>query len=1126
MSMAARPHTGSRSEVQSVGGHSLVYAVSSLVGQLGTLLTFPLYTRALGAREYGVLALMLSASGVIRTLVISGMNTSLMHARVSSDPEDSARITTAACVWSSVVSVFFGFGVVLVAPAAGRLFGVVLDDTLVVAITVFVGFDALYEMILATARAESRPGAYALSNLVRVVVTFSAAMLLLLGLQTGVAGAVYGMAIGSGSAALVLARSLKFIPRFNGSLSRLPGLLRNGAPLVPANLASWVSNLSDRYLLLFLGGSATVVGQYSAGYRLGALVTTLFVGPFHTAFLPLMLKHQHEGTDGPVYRDSSRAFLVLGSLAVCALQFVAVPAVAILAGSEFIGAERVVGTVAFGCLLMGAAMLMTPSALTAGRPHLLSLAFGSGALVNVAANVILIPTLGMVGAGVATLLGYAVVLGAMLRVTPPEMRPPEVRHTLIRVLPVMAATTIPSSWDFGSPALQWGASAALSVAGAVGLMVTGALTSSDARQARNAVGAILASGVERLVPRYGFVGPRVRFVGKTVSRVPGAIRMLSAARARAVVRADEVIGGHDLTPPYLTYLNSHTDLLEVATEDARRIIDGEMVTFGHQWKWSGGRDWHLDPISGRRWAFVPAGLIDVNRVVRDSDVQCVWEASRLEHVWRVALEYSRTGDERCAQWVIAQLGSWRRWNPVGWGVNWIVTMEIALRAVAIAEIRSCIHSSVHWDEKTEKSTCGMLADHVEWSLANLEHRGAGTQNHYLAALVGVLAVAAHLPEWRRMQEEAPRLLQCLVDSFEHQVLRDGVDFENSLGYHLLVCELMGHAIAASRSMGLSVPARVIDRLASMVNFAKAMEFGDESPVAFGDDDDDYLAPAAVSHFRSDRPPLQQRLAFTCAAADIEWPMSRPGPPIAFPEAGVYILGDERIRVFVNAMPTGVGGTGPHRHNDALSFCLEADGAPVFVDPGTYRYQGSGDDRDRYRSTGYHNTVQVDGYEQNRFVGPFALAEDRISIEPAEATIERGRQRVLASHHGFVGDSGLIHTREWIYDPTAQVLRVADTFCDSFNRDGSQHTFAARLHLAPGAEIALERTVLGFSADFGSVEVSAVVGGGSAVAVSLVPSMYSPYYRRETPTRFLQVVWTGTSSSHLTTTVRITEGTDS
>lgn len=447
-----------------------MYAASSVLGQLGSLLTFPLYTRALGPSSYGILAVGLAAAGVLRTLVISGTNTALMDARIGGNAQQASRSTGAAAAWVTLACAVLAIAwLIFGSPiaAAARLGSGA--GSLGWSIVAYVYVDSLLELLFACARAEGRPRLYAVTNGLRVVVTILVAAALLLIVQVGAPGAVISMAVGSVCAGLWLWFRLRIGVSLVGFVGQAEGLLRSGAPLLPANLGSWVTDLADRYLLLFITGSTALVGVYSAGYRVGALVTALFVSPFHTAYLPFMLEHAEHESAEHLYAETSRLFVAFGTASVLGLQAIALPLVRVLAGSSYLPSVRIVGIVALGCLLGGTAMLMTPKALKEKRTSTLAVAFATGAVVNVAANLLLIPSLGMTGAALATLAAYAVVLGVMLLVTPASAHPRGLGRELALTLPVAFVATAIAAVDVGG-GLQQGLVAAVAAVVALALL--------------------------------------------------------------------------------------------------------------------------------------------------------------------------------------------------------------------------------------------------------------------------------------------------------------------------------------------------------------------------------------------------------------------------------------------------------------------------------------------------------------------------------------------------------------------------------------------------------------------------------------------------------------------------------
>src|SRR6266850_2178656 len=92
--------------------------------------------------------------------------------------------------------------------------------------------------------------------------------------------------------------------------------------------------------------------------------------------------------------------------------------------------------------------------------------------------------------------------------------------------------------------------------------------------------------------------------------------------------------------------------------------------------------WNFDFVSGSTW---PQARADTIQVVRHdgSDVKVPWELSRLQILPVLGKAWRLTGETRYRQAARDLLHNWMESNPPGFGVNWTIAMEGALRAVSI-----------------------------------------------------------------------------------------------------------------------------------------------------------------------------------------------------------------------------------------------------------------------------------------------------------------------------------------------------------------------------------------------------------------------------------------------------------
>lgn len=181
-------------------------------------------------------------------------------------------------------------------------------------------------------------------------------------------------------------------------------LLIVAVPLFPNFLIYWVFNSSDRLMitnLIDIGAE----GVYALGSKLGHishLIYTAFAGGWQYFAFATMKEDDQVGSN-------SKIFEYLGAISFCATSFVF--ALSRLIFKIFFSGDYIEAWIVAPYLFMAPLMQMLFQVI--GNQFLVikktwpsMLILLSGAIINVALNLILIPTIGIEGAAVATLVGY------------------------------------------------------------------------------------------------------------------------------------------------------------------------------------------------------------------------------------------------------------------------------------------------------------------------------------------------------------------------------------------------------------------------------------------------------------------------------------------------------------------------------------------------------------------------------------------------------------------------------------------------------------------------------------------------------------------------------------------------
>ncbi len=477
-------------------------------------------------------------------------------------------------------------------------------------------------------------------------------------------------------------------------------------------------------------------------------------------------------------------------------------------------------------------------------------------------------------------------------------------------------------------------------------------------------------------------------------------------------------------------------------------------------------DWHLDPVSGRRAPLVHWSRLDPLDSTLVGDHKVVWELNR--HQWMVPLgqAYRLTGDLRYVCAFAAYVRRWMDANPPGMGINWVSSLEVALRLISWC-----------WSLLLFRGAPGLspelFADILDGVVAHATHVERylsyyfSPNTHLTGEALGLFYAGLlfrELPPSERWRALGARIL---VDQSERQIHPDGVYFEQSTGYARYTLEIYLHFLILGARAAWPIPRAVSERVSRMLDFLLTVRAPDGSMPQIGDADGGTLLPLA-RRAQDDFRGVFATAAALFRRADCAWAAGAATPEV------LWLLGPEGLRAFDALRPAPPGSTpsrlfadggyvvmrsgwepdghqlifdvgplgGGHGHADLLSVQCAVFGEPYLVDAGTYCYAVDPTSRDFFRSTGAHSTVLVDGEPQTAPAGPFRWWE-RPSARLRGWSTTPEFDFADADHRAYVRLPGaVVHRRRVVFVKTGYWALLDDL-------EGSgEHEVELRFQFAP------------------------------------------------------------------------------
>jgi O-antigen/teichoic acid export membrane protein len=393
------------------------YQVADIVSKFIAVLLLPVYTRYIDPAGYGVVELL--ANGVIFVSIVArfGMIEAFLRFHFTdADQERRDALARRASLFLLVVTTLVAIALALAATPLSKLVLSHRDPGIfrvaVLGLWSFTNLELAYGLL----RVDERLRTYALASLANVGMTVAGSIVLVVIAGDGPRGLLLA---NYGASTIVLLTlwwtSRGRLLRRGAGAPRMAMLLRFGLPTVPAEASVYALSIIDRYYIYHNRGQA-LAGLYSIAIKLAGAVAFI-ARAFQYAWPPLAYSITDDAQARRLYGLVTTYYLLISGWVVAGLALLGRWVIRLLTTHAFFGAYRALSWVALGWALYG---LWVVFLVIAGRANVTTRNFPA-ALAGLAANVVLIvllvPPLGIAGAGIALCGAYLVMLGVMYALT-------------------------------------------------------------------------------------------------------------------------------------------------------------------------------------------------------------------------------------------------------------------------------------------------------------------------------------------------------------------------------------------------------------------------------------------------------------------------------------------------------------------------------------------------------------------------------------------------------------------------------------------------------------------------------------------------------------------------------------
>lgn len=378
--------------------------ISNFSSKILSFLLVPLYTSVLTTTEYGTYDFYITTIFLLTPLLSSNILDAVIRYSLddTNDAKDIFSIGLKYCINADV------FCFILV--AINQRFEIFDNLTQYpVYFMLYFASSLFSDLMNQFARGMERLFDVAIAGIINSVVIVGLNLYFLLYMQIGLDGYFLAYIIAFLATSIFLALRLKawnYIKTYGNDLKLKKDMVSYSRPLILQNIGAWINNLSDRYIVTWLCGTAAN-GIYSVSYKIPSILT-VFQTIFNQAWTISAVKSFEEKQDEfytLIYKAYNLGFVLICSILLILDKYIS----RILFAQEFYEAWKYAPFLIISVVFSSMAGLVGGIFVAAKRSDKMAKTTTAGAAVNTVLNVAFVWLWGPIGAAMATLISYVLV---------------------------------------------------------------------------------------------------------------------------------------------------------------------------------------------------------------------------------------------------------------------------------------------------------------------------------------------------------------------------------------------------------------------------------------------------------------------------------------------------------------------------------------------------------------------------------------------------------------------------------------------------------------------------------------------------------------------------------------------